>query len=530
MHETVGIEELHCTNLEEKEMIADFTLVKTEPTVDDMHNLTSNETICNSTEMHESNGIEELQCTKLEEKERIVDFTLAKTEPTVDDMHNLTSNETICNSTEMHESNGIEKLQCTKLEEKERIVDFTLAKTEPTVDDVNRADSTQKTSFVCDVCKKKFKSESHLVCHQVVHTAVQFYICSLCDRDVGSAEMYDVHLIKRHFLPKPFKCELCDKSFKLKRSLRLHKRSHVKELFHKCDKCNYQTHSKYQLRSHEVYHSNVKPYKCRSCDYSCFHLNKLNSHVKVHTGEKPYRCNICYKNFSHHAGLKRHKKGKAQVIISNSKNTKKMISCEFCTQVFACFKNLCKHLKKKHPELPIIKCCFCAYLTTEDLKFRKHKSQYHPNERLACEFCEFTSRHWRRIKKHHTRTHFTSNETICNSTQIHNSAGIEELKSTQLEEKEKFVADTEVKTEPNVGFSKSEEELNSVKESDKSILCDKSFAFKRNLTAHSRSHVKELFHKCDRCDYQTHLKCSMKTHKRIHLNMRPFILFHKFSV
>lgn len=210
------------------------------------------------------------------------------------------------NETKKHDSTGIE--QCTNLEEKEMFVDAILVKTEPNVNDANNGNCTEQTSFVCDLCKKMFKSESHLSCHQVVHIAAEFYICTLCDRDVGSAEMYDLHLLKRHFANKPFKCDLCDKSYVLKRGLTAHKRSHVKELFYKCDKCDYQTHLKYRMTYHQIYHSNLKPYKCKICGYACFHTNNLHSHKRQHTGVKPFCCNICYKRFTQHSSLKYHKK------------------------------------------------------------------------------------------------------------------------------------------------------------------------------------------------------------------------------
>ncbi|XP_059144126.1 zinc finger protein 28-like [Physella acuta] len=77
------------------------------------------------------------------------------------------------------------------------------------------------------------------------------------------------------------------------------------------------------------------------------------------------------------------------------------LQCTVCSRRCYNSKKLTKHFRKQHPEVELIKCCFCDHATPESL-FAQHKQDYHPLERFACKFCKFTSRKWRSLKKHHT--------------------------------------------------------------------------------------------------------------------------------
>ena len=38
------------------------------------------------------------------------------------------------------------------------------------------------TAFVCDVCQKKFKSKSNLNVHKRIHSGENLYNCGVCDK------------------------------------------------------------------------------------------------------------------------------------------------------------------------------------------------------------------------------------------------------------------------------------------------------------------------------------------------------------
>ena len=80
---------------------------------------------------------------------------------------------------------------------------------------------------------------------------------------------------------KPFRCDICGKSFQRKAHVTTHRRIHTGEKPFACDICN----------------------KTLS-DGSCFARHKI-----IHTGvrEKPYECDICEKNFTQGSNLVQHK-------------------------------------------------------------------------------------------------------------------------------------------------------------------------------------------------------------------------------
>lgn len=57
---------------------------------------------------------------------------------------------------------------------------------------------------------------------------------------------------------------------------------------------------------HERTHRNERPYKCDVCDKTFTYGSTLNKHKKTHTGEKHYFCEPCNKAFAESHHLKAH--------------------------------------------------------------------------------------------------------------------------------------------------------------------------------------------------------------------------------
>ncbi|XP_059148437.1 zinc finger protein 675-like [Physella acuta] len=79
--------------------------------------------------------------------------------------------------------------------------------------------------------------------------------------------------------------------------------------------------------------------------------------------------------------------------------------CDICSRTFSSFERLRTHWNKKHTEVQAISCCFCDFIVAAEPLFAKHKKEFHPKDRMACEFCAYTTGKWSKLKKHHTKVH-----------------------------------------------------------------------------------------------------------------------------
>ncbi|XP_066560381.1 zinc finger protein 117 isoform X2 [Amia ocellicauda] len=168
--------------------------------------------------------------------------------------------------------------------------------------------------LTCHLCKVTFHKAYQLENHKKVHlNSNTFFNCDHCD--------YTTHLsynLKCHSMihtgEKPFRCNSCECSFRLKSHLSRHKSVHLRiktegqeikseekmpsisqehdssdedsklllRHAHTCDVCQYSTSSSYNLKCHKRIHTGEKPYQCKECNHSFRHLSHLNRHKRVH--------------------------------------------------------------------------------------------------------------------------------------------------------------------------------------------------------------------------------------------------------
>lgn len=76
-----------------------------------------------------------------------------------------------------------------------------------------------------------------------------------------------------------------------------------------CTLCNYSALNQQCLRNHtKVQHSNIKPFSCDVCDKSFKLKNTLLYHKVQHTGIKKFKCPFCSRTFASSGNYYSHRK------------------------------------------------------------------------------------------------------------------------------------------------------------------------------------------------------------------------------
>ncbi|XP_076805451.1 uncharacterized protein LOC143449224 isoform X1 [Clavelina lepadiformis] len=116
----------------------------------------------------------------------------------------------------------------------------------------------------------------------------------------------DAQLLVGNNKEKQFSCNFCDRSFKCKKDLKVHLRTHTGERPYQCQICDKSFTISGNLQAHMRIHTGERPYQCDVCHKLFIQSNGLKHHMRTHTGERPYQCHICQKSFSKKSNLRTH--------------------------------------------------------------------------------------------------------------------------------------------------------------------------------------------------------------------------------
>ncbi|XP_053379290.1 RE1-silencing transcription factor A-like [Mercenaria mercenaria] len=140
--------------------------------------------------------------------------------------------------------------------------------------------STEK-NFVCPDCGMRFNRKYSLKIHARNHMEVKPYKCELCPSSFSQ-----LHALKTHFRlhtgEKPFKCTICEKTFRQLATLQVHFKRHTGVKDFKCGICGKGFVIKRRLIEHERLHTGEKPFSCDICPYRTATSSGLRLHKKTH--------------------------------------------------------------------------------------------------------------------------------------------------------------------------------------------------------------------------------------------------------
>jgi hypothetical protein len=174
--------------------------------------------------------------------------------------------------------------------------------------DSDTADMAQSNEKLCLICEKEFSSSSYRKKHErFVHDGQKPFKCDICQKSFIHSSGLKVHQ-HIHTGAKPFTCELCDKNFNRPAHLKTHVRAvHEKLKPHTCNECELTFGHKINLQTHiKAVHLKMKIFKCELCESQFVRKTHLTEHLRKHSGEQPYACSQCDRRFSQVSNKKTH--------------------------------------------------------------------------------------------------------------------------------------------------------------------------------------------------------------------------------
>jgi len=148
----------------------------------------------------------------------------------------------------------------------------------------------------------------HLLRHLPENEKKKYMIkCKVCKKKIAQWNLKS-HLAT-HNVARPWKCDHCDASFKMKGALVSHR---------------------------DVVHFNLKNHVCSICNEAFKSASSLRGHVRRHEGRRDYKCDVCFKEYYTYSALKGHK-----VVHQTARN----FICQICGKAFKKKKALEEHGK-----------------------------------------------------------------------------------------------------------------------------------------------------------------------------------------
>ncbi|XP_043571296.1 hypermethylated in cancer 2 protein isoform X2 [Chiloscyllium plagiosum] len=154
--------------------------------------------------------------------------------------------------------------------------------------------------YVCIPCGKGFPSSEQLNAHVESHTEEELYLKEEVDGGLAAPNPpYPSD-------SRPYKCSVCEKSYRDPSTLRQHEKTHWLSRPFPCNICGKMFTQRGTMTRHMRSHLGLKPFACEECGMRFTRQYRLTEHMRVHSGEKPYECQICGGKFTQQRNLISH--------------------------------------------------------------------------------------------------------------------------------------------------------------------------------------------------------------------------------
>ncbi|XP_052811180.1 zinc finger protein 239-like [Mya arenaria] len=227
-----------------------------------------------------------------------------------------------------------------------------------------------KCVWRCEICQKGFKMKCYYMMHRKRHDKEKDHKCNVCEKSYFEKSDLIDHM-RKHEGKKEYICDFCGKEYSQRKLLYVHRYyKHVNpraEGEFKCDhpQCGKSFKFLHHLQGHKSAFHRKKTFLCVQCGKAFKNRQKLQVHSFAHTDQKPFDClhEGCGKSFKSERALKNHSKR------HNSEERKHV--CDKCGKAFFDRRALEYHTRTHTGEKPCV-CTICDYRCTHPPNLKKH--------------------------------------------------------------------------------------------------------------------------------------------------------------
>ncbi|CAG9577477.1 unnamed protein product [Danaus chrysippus] len=241
-------------------------------------------------------------------------------------------------------------------------------------------------SCVCSLCSVRCKDERALAAHERRHRVR--WRCRLCGGTWSRAAVCADHAAREHYAPTPtHTCGKCGHTETSLGKLRNHIKTHTER--QKCELCEKTFSDRTSLKTHLFIHKGEKEYSCPRCEKKFLFKKAMEIHLITHDAPAHLYCYKCDMNFKNQMSFNQHMKYNLKHIDPAKLKTVSWhfrYACKLCDKKFVKATRLEEHNLAVHLKMTPIKCTVtgCSF---SNKSLEGHLRSHSGSRPLHCTFC-----------------------------------------------------------------------------------------------------------------------------------------------